>query len=375
MEIAIVDKLNDLEKYLSTSDLDKWIKEINIFDVLKISRMEIRHSNMLAWLLDPHEKHNLGDAVLRNLLDNILNERYELTNISVIREWHNIDIFIELKDLIICIENKIDSKEHGKQLENYKKYIEEQYPEKRSKFIYLTPHGASSSDPDNWKAVSYKVVLDAIEKAISCKQLELESDLLINNYINIIRREIVGDKELEEKCREIYNNHKDALDLIFEHKPDRAADVAIIIRKWAKSKSGEIIYYESYNEGKRYTRFKTKEMTEWIRDVEGAESDWKTSNFYFYEIENIDGEKLKIKFTFNKNDNLPEDLKKIFEEVINKFSKNKLKDDWRWRVVKSTNTITLSEEINEEDIFKKLDKSFKNIINQEKEIIKFIENL
>ena len=47
--------------------LNKWTKEINIFNILKINRMEIRHSNMLAWLLSPNETHGLNDKFLKKL--------------------------------------------------------------------------------------------------------------------------------------------------------------------------------------------------------------------------------------------------------------------------------------------------------------------
>lgn len=44
--------------------LRPWTNGTNIFEVLKIARTEIRHSNMLAWLLDPNESHNLGTSFL-----------------------------------------------------------------------------------------------------------------------------------------------------------------------------------------------------------------------------------------------------------------------------------------------------------------------
>ena len=44
--------------------LSKWTNDFNIFDVLKISRTEIRHSNLLSWLIDPNENHGLGDSFL-----------------------------------------------------------------------------------------------------------------------------------------------------------------------------------------------------------------------------------------------------------------------------------------------------------------------
>ena len=40
----------------------------NIFEVLKIHRREIRHSNFLGWLFDPNGSHNLGDIFLKELI-------------------------------------------------------------------------------------------------------------------------------------------------------------------------------------------------------------------------------------------------------------------------------------------------------------------
>ena len=36
----------------------------NLFDVLRNADYEIRHSNVLAWLLDPGRNHGLGDRFL-----------------------------------------------------------------------------------------------------------------------------------------------------------------------------------------------------------------------------------------------------------------------------------------------------------------------
>ena len=46
--------------------------EFNLFDVLRVSGMEIRHSNVLAWLLSPNESHGLGDIFLRRFLSRLL---------------------------------------------------------------------------------------------------------------------------------------------------------------------------------------------------------------------------------------------------------------------------------------------------------------
>ena len=42
--------------------------KFNIFKVLKLDNYEIRHSNFLAWLLNPEETHNLGYEFIKEEL-------------------------------------------------------------------------------------------------------------------------------------------------------------------------------------------------------------------------------------------------------------------------------------------------------------------
>lgn len=58
---ALLSLLKDIQCF---DELDKWISKSNVFDILSISRTEIRHSNMLAWLFDPNENHGLGSSFL-----------------------------------------------------------------------------------------------------------------------------------------------------------------------------------------------------------------------------------------------------------------------------------------------------------------------
>ena len=64
-EEALRDFLLDIE---CLDELLPWTRRVNLFDILKISRSEIRHSNVLCWLLDPHENHGIGDAFLRGII-------------------------------------------------------------------------------------------------------------------------------------------------------------------------------------------------------------------------------------------------------------------------------------------------------------------
>ncbi len=43
-------------------------RTFNIFEAMGATRQELRHSDFLAFLLDPHQTHGLGDALLRALL-------------------------------------------------------------------------------------------------------------------------------------------------------------------------------------------------------------------------------------------------------------------------------------------------------------------
>lgn len=51
-----------LEKFVEELEsLERIAYGFNIFTTLDIINTEIRHSNVLAWLLDPSENHGLGD--------------------------------------------------------------------------------------------------------------------------------------------------------------------------------------------------------------------------------------------------------------------------------------------------------------------------
>src|SRR3989338_7362051 len=63
---------NDLEL------LEARIREFNPLRVLNIVNYEIRHSNILSWLLSPDENHGLGDKFLKKMIGEILLENEAL---------------------------------------------------------------------------------------------------------------------------------------------------------------------------------------------------------------------------------------------------------------------------------------------------------
>src|SRR5258708_993143 len=108
----------------------------NVFEVLGAVRQEIRHSNLLAWLMRPAESHGLSDYPLRRFLwlaataareqgistiDPLETESLELDQAIVEREWRGIDLLIraDSDSSLWAIENKVDSGESGDQLRRY----------------------------------------------------------------------------------------------------------------------------------------------------------------------------------------------------------------------------------------------------------------
>ena len=158
-------------------ELLPWTGKFNLFDVLKITRAEIRHSNMLGWLLNPNENHGLGDAFLRGILQRLVENgsdgRYDVFNVllmdlysfSVMREWKNIDILLTSSDekTVIAIENKVGSHEHSNQLNRYREILEQEYPEYSRLCVFLTPDGETPSDVENWDILSYNDVVEVLE--------------------------------------------------------------------------------------------------------------------------------------------------------------------------------------------------------------------
>ena len=363
---ALKEFLVDIE---CLAPLSEWTSQFNMFDVLRISRVEIRHSNMLSWLLNPNENHGLGDSVLRGFVQFVVTSfsddkdifdvlLMDFHDFSVQREWRNIDVLItsNSEKFVLCIENKIDSKEHDDQLNRYRQDIEDVYSDYKKMYIYLSPKGTESSDPDNWCSMSYADVLSIVESAKNKVKLLPDAQLLIDNYIEIIRRSIVGDERLAQICAEIYAKHQKALDLIYENRPDRALELAEIIHAWAANMSanGEIEYVPSKS-AKTYTRFKTKTMSSILPDALEPKSGWGTNNYYFYEIVNNEGRELYIQFSVSAKD-IPADLKATCEHINKVFPSRVQKENWQWRTHFVSKKSKFDAELLDDKIFESLNK-------------------
>ncbi len=235
LEVLIVNN-PDLQR------LEDLIAEFNIFEALGAVHHEIRHSDFLAFLLDPNANHGLGDRFLKRFLLQILTNAPEksaitpididlmsMENATVSREWQHIDILIDDPDnrFICLIENKVLSDEHSNQLSRYLTTVSHYFPERRLLPIFLTPDGHAPSE-EAYLAMNYDAVAQVIETTLQVDELVLGPAvlMLMAHYATMLRRHIVSDSEIAELCQKIYRRHQRALDLIFEHRPDMQLEIA-----------------------------------------------------------------------------------------------------------------------------------------------------
>lgn len=380
---ALKDFLLDIE---CLDPLAEWTSKFNLFDILRISRVEIRHSNMLAWLLNPNENHGLSDSVLRGFIQYVVTIFTEDEDIFdmllmdshdflIYREWHHIDLLAVSSEekFVLCIENKIDTGEHDNQLKRYRNIVEDTYPDYKRMYIYLSPEGLEASEPDYWCAMSYQDVLNIMDSIRKKTQLLPDAELLINNYMDTIRRDIVGDERLVHICKDIYTKHQKALDLIFENKPDRASDLAEIFRSWAckKMQDGELeVVLDKCN--KTYTRFKTKTMSMLLPDAKEALSGWNTKNHYFYEINNNGGNEFYIQLSLSSK-NISDELRDMCNKINVHYPSKQQKENWQWRTPFSTKHSKVDEEISEDKVFEQLNKKLDEIKAFETKLVGLLE--
>lgn len=141
------------------------------------------------------------------------------------------------------VENKIDSTEHSDQLGKYFRRVCAEYPppEWRHLAIYLTPDGADPSE-SSYLPADYGTVADAVDAVAESRRPVLDPAVheLMVHYARMLRRYIVTDSEIADLCRRIYHGHQRALDLIFEHRPDRLADVKALLLDLVQSR-GDLV--------------------------------------------------------------------------------------------------------------------------------------
>ncbi len=235
-------------------------RKFNIFKALKLENYEIRHSNFLAWLLNPKESHGLNDCFLKLFLEKISDVKEDfpfqeiyfksLADAKINTEYgincegtskkqsnkkdkeknHRIDVLIEHDDFIIVIENKRLSNEHNDQLEDTKEWLDTKYPDteqscaktnekiknKTDKIcILLTPEGWKEKDCKGWINITYSQISECLSVILKCYSDSITPRVqdALTQYQYIIEGENV-DNIKDESIAALEKEHKEALKLI-----------------------------------------------------------------------------------------------------------------------------------------------------------------
>lgn len=251
LELALSDGLlNDIRELLRKQENED--SKFNILRVLGIDELEIRHSFMLKWLLSPAGDHRFKDMFLKLFLKSYMEEmrnknakkcpdRYKAlqgvvnyASFDVDREVENIDLLLvsEKEKIVIAIENKwnagerVDTEDKKGQLAGYVDRIQMLYPSWNHYFIFLTPDKRlpSERNVDKWDALGYESVRQSLERILKDPRITSETNreckerrTLIEHYYRIVERKLnMEGKDTKEMCTQIYDQYREALDLLFK---------------------------------------------------------------------------------------------------------------------------------------------------------------
>ena len=373
------------DKLLKDEDFDKLdlgIKNPNIFQILRITKTEIRHSNFLSWLLDSNQSHKLGDIFLKRFLREVFSsdkfteieqvdvEGMDLTKVEIQREWNNIDILIKLENVVVCIENKVLSKEHSNQLKKYKDILNSHFPNDHQIFVYLTPEGINpENEIQSYEPLSYGFIVESLNRILSVygESLNEQVRIYIKDYINVIKRELMGTDKLTELSRKIYQNHKELFDFIYEHKPDLVDELVKIVKEEIV-KRGWILG----SENKNYVRFLTPKIQDLIYYNTEPKKGWGKKESFLFELPiNVKSKQLHFKTCISPSD-LKYDTGRL-EEILLEINGSKKSPYKQW-----LSNIEKKEEFNYDEIHFMTDEeiriSVNNFFDEITPIIEKVEN-
>ena len=327
-----MDPIGFLEEFVvDNPDLERLetiVADFNPFVAMDWTRQELRHSAFLHWFLDPNGTHGLGTYPLRSFLKEVLSncgelppeapsvldaDSWDLVNTVGAREWESIDLFLwnDLEKFVVSIENKVDSSEHSDQLARYRGLVENQYPDYNRLFVFLSPAGDQPSD-QAYAPLSYGQLADLVEKTASRRvgQISPEVHSFIQHYCEMVRRHIVEDSEVQALCRRIYEKHRQALDLIFEHRPDRALEITQFLTRWVKECPDLIL--------DSHAKANVKFSTEALEGIPKLGEGWaKSGRMVLIDIENY-AEKVALRVVLGPGESA---LRQVLHEHICQYPK------------------------------------------------------
>ena len=179
-------------------------REFNTFDVLQYADYEIRHSNVLAWLLRPGDTHGIGARFLRWFVDHVngrlraedrvrvVENSFEKANVDVWRERERVDITIRFKGekCVVAVENKLESasSDHLGQVMGYDRLLRGKHENHAVGSVLLS---ASPDESVKFPGIAH-VGWDSVREAIGSISVEEFAspsvEAFVRQYVDMVDR-------------------------------------------------------------------------------------------------------------------------------------------------------------------------------------------
>jgi hypothetical protein len=219
--------------------LSRYLKRFNPIRVMRMESMEIRHSAILAWLLDPSETHGLGDKFLRGFISEALKGEQasvpsaldvlqaDLYDAEIQREKSSIDIYVLIpgKGWAFIIENKFHARQSEGQLARYLKVAEKRALELGKSLVHkgiFLALGDEEPHDSSFVRIQYRDVFSILNQILDLNAESLSDDVrqFIRQYLDVIGESTgMSDelREMEALAKSLYQRHRRAIDFIVEH--------------------------------------------------------------------------------------------------------------------------------------------------------------
>ena len=202
-------------------------RQFNAFDVLRYAEYEIRHSNVMAWLLDPNETHGIGRAFLEWFLGQArlpgklpgkVVRGHGGQTVRVERELYYVDVVIFLEsDLgrhIVVIENKPEwaSPEHYEQVRAHLKRLRPKYSGHDIHCVLLSTSREGIDGEEKIAHVSWRDVgaqIETMHDADTFGQEEVAA--FIRQYLAAVGRLIGPEESDADYFRKLLDDHDSLL--------------------------------------------------------------------------------------------------------------------------------------------------------------------
>lgn len=280
-------------------------------------------------------QHVIADNVCEinddNITDVIDISLMDFSSFTVKTEYRNIDILLvsERERTVIVIENKIYAGERtdgsdGGQLKKYSDIIACEYSGYRKMFVFLTREGDAPSDFRNWYSADYSMIADIAEQVLSeYENIQTDVKIIVLHYVKTLRRNLIVDKRLQEICKEIYNKHREALDLIYDNRPDNVSEIAETASALIVE-NGSVLGLKILDDisTKKRVRFTSDFINAYVPETDDTSFGWHTGHGFLYDLECKDVWIGFSAYVLNDSDDV---CNKIYEFTQDKYKRYGIK--------------------------------------------------